>query len=88
MVYVRAIHFAATLMAVGVVFFAVFVAAPALRAAPGDTRVRAALTSRHVAVMAPKPMAQCKRSRSLTTFKIPNQMMPEDKTSIKPLPRI
>ena len=43
MVYVRAIHFAATLMAVGVVFFAVFVAAPALRAAPDDTRVRAAL---------------------------------------------
>ena len=43
MIYVRAIHFAATLMAVGVVFFAVFVAAPALRSAPGDTRVRAAL---------------------------------------------
>ena len=46
MIYVRAIHFAATLMAVGVVFFAVFVAAPALRAAPGDTRVRAALWPR------------------------------------------
>jgi copper resistance protein D len=43
MVYVRAIHFAATLMAAGVVFFAVFVAAPALRAASDDTRMRAAL---------------------------------------------
>jgi putative copper resistance protein D len=43
MVYVRAIHFAATLMAVGAVFFIVFVAAPALRTAPDDARVRAAL---------------------------------------------
>jgi copper resistance protein D len=43
MVYVRAIHFAATLLAAGVVFFIVFVAAPALRTAPDDTRVRAAL---------------------------------------------
>jgi copper resistance protein D len=43
MVYVRAVHFAATLLAAGVVFFIVFVAAPALRTAPGDTRVRAAL---------------------------------------------
>jgi putative copper resistance protein D len=43
MVYVRAIHFAATLLAAGVVFFIVFVAAPALRTAPDDTRVCAAL---------------------------------------------
>jgi copper resistance protein D len=43
MVYVRALHFAATLMAAGVVFFIVFVAAPALRAAPGDKRLRAVL---------------------------------------------
>jgi putative copper resistance protein D len=43
MIYVRAIHFATTLMAVGVVFFIVFVAAPALRTAPDDMRVRAAL---------------------------------------------
>jgi len=42
MIYVRAIHFAATLMAAGVVFFIVFVAAPAYR----DTRVRTALLPR------------------------------------------
>ena len=44
MIYVRAIHFAATMMAAGVVFFVVFVAAPAFRRA--DTRVRAALWPR------------------------------------------
>jgi putative copper resistance protein D len=43
MIYVRAIHFAATLMAAGVVFFVVFVAAPALRGADDDKAVRAAL---------------------------------------------
>jgi putative copper resistance protein D len=43
MIYARAIHFAATLMAAGVVFFIVFVAAPAFRAAPDDKRARAAL---------------------------------------------
>jgi putative copper resistance protein D len=43
MIYVRAIHFATTLTAVGVVFLLVFVAAPALRTAPDDMRVRAAL---------------------------------------------
>jgi copper resistance protein D len=46
MIYVRAIHFAATLMAAGVVFFIVFVAAPACRAVGDDTRVRAALRPR------------------------------------------
>jgi copper resistance protein D len=43
MIYVRAVHFAATLMTAGVVFFIVFVAAPALRAAADDKTVRAAL---------------------------------------------
>jgi copper resistance protein D len=46
MIYVRAVHFAATIMAAGVVFFIVFVAAPALRKTddkPDDKRVRAAL---------------------------------------------
>ncbi len=42
MIYVRAIHFAATIMASGVAFFIVFVAAPACR----DTRVRTALLPR------------------------------------------
>ncbi len=46
MIYVRAIHFAATIMAAGVVFFIVFVAAPACRAARDDTHVRAALWPR------------------------------------------
>jgi putative copper resistance protein D len=46
MIYVRAIHFAATLMAAGVVFFVVFVAAPALRGAADDKAVRAALWPR------------------------------------------
>jgi putative copper resistance protein D len=46
MIYARAIHFAATIMAAGVVFFIVFVAAPAFRAASDDARVRAALWPR------------------------------------------
>ncbi|MGC1446357.1 MAG: copper homeostasis membrane protein CopD [Xanthobacteraceae bacterium] len=46
MIYVRAIHFAATLIAVGVVFFMVFVAAPALRAATDNKAVRALLWPR------------------------------------------
>src|SRR5580692_2455604 len=46
MIYVRAIHFAATLMAAGVVFFIVIVAAPALHAASDATRIRAALWPR------------------------------------------
>jgi copper resistance protein D len=46
MIYVRAIHFAATLMAAGVVFFIVFVAVPALRAAADDKAVRIVLWPR------------------------------------------
>jgi putative copper resistance protein D len=46
MIYARAIHFAATIMAAGMVFFIVFVAAPAFRAASDDARVRAALWPR------------------------------------------
>jgi copper resistance protein D len=46
MIYARAIHFAATIMAAGVVFFIVLVAAPAFRAASDDARVRAALWPR------------------------------------------
>ncbi len=42
-IYVRAIHFAATLAAAGAVFFIVFVAAPACCAASNGARVRAAL---------------------------------------------
>ncbi len=45
MIYVRAIHFAATIMAAGVVFFIVMVAAPASREAK-DTTLRAALWPR------------------------------------------
>ena len=40
--YVRAVHFAATILAVGAIFFFVFVAAPACRKS-GDPRVRAAV---------------------------------------------
>ena len=43
MIYIRAVHFAATLVAAGLVFFVVFVAAPALRAAADDKAVRARL---------------------------------------------
>jgi len=46
MIYVRAIHFAATLMAAGVVFFIVFVAAPAFGAAPDAKALRAMLWPR------------------------------------------
>jgi copper resistance protein D len=45
-IYVRAIHFAATLMAAGAVFFIVFVAVPALRAAADDKALRARLWPR------------------------------------------
>jgi putative copper resistance protein D len=43
MIYIRAVHFAATLVASGLVFFVVFVAVPALRAAADDKAVRARL---------------------------------------------
>jgi putative copper resistance protein D len=43
MIYIRAVHFAATLVAAGMVFFIVFVAVPALRAAADDKAVRALL---------------------------------------------
>jgi copper resistance protein D len=43
MIYIRAVHFAATLVATGLIFFIVFVAAPALRAAADDKAVRARL---------------------------------------------
>jgi len=45
MIYIRAIHFAATIMAAGVVFFAVCIAAPALRH-NGIARAAAAFRSR------------------------------------------
>jgi putative copper resistance protein D len=43
MIYIRAIHFAATLVASGLAFFIVFVAVPALRAAADDKPLRVAL---------------------------------------------
>ena len=43
MITIRAIHFAATLVAAGMVFFIVFVAVPALRAAANDKTLRAVL---------------------------------------------
>ena len=43
MIYIRAVHFAATLVAAGLVFFIVFVAVPALRAAADDKTLRAVL---------------------------------------------
>ena len=43
MIYARAIHFAATLMAAGVVFFIILIAVPALRAVRDESGVRAAL---------------------------------------------
>src|SRR5215469_15553292 len=46
MIYIRVIHFAATLVASGLVFFMVFVAAPALRAAGNDKTLRDALWPR------------------------------------------
>jgi putative copper resistance protein D len=42
LIYVRAIHFAATITVAGVVFFVVFIAEPAFRKAAGDTRLPAA----------------------------------------------
>jgi copper resistance protein D len=44
--YARAVHYAATLMAAGAIFFVVFVAEPAFRRAPEDTRLAVALRSR------------------------------------------
>ncbi len=44
--YARAVHFVATIMAAGVVFFVVFIAEPALRKAPDDLRMAATLHSR------------------------------------------
>lgn len=44
--YARAVHFAATLMVAGIVFFVVFIAEPALRKAPNDARVAATLRRR------------------------------------------
>jgi putative copper resistance protein D len=46
MIYIRAVHFAATMLAAGLVFFIVFVAVPALRAAADDKALRAALWPR------------------------------------------
>jgi copper resistance protein D len=43
LIYVRAIHFAATMSAVGVVFFVVFVAEPAFRQSGNGTRASAAV---------------------------------------------
>jgi putative copper resistance protein D len=44
--YARAVHFAASIMAAGTVFFVVFIAEPALRTAPPNKEVAAALYSR------------------------------------------
>ena len=44
--YLRAVHFAATLSVSGAVFFVLFIAAPALRKAPGDDALRVALYRR------------------------------------------
>jgi putative copper resistance protein D len=46
LVYVRAVHFAATLQVAGVAFFLVFIAEPAFRNAASDTRVAAKVRSR------------------------------------------
>jgi putative copper resistance protein D len=46
MIYARAIHFAATIMAAGAVFFIVLIAAPAFRAAKETVQLRAALWPR------------------------------------------
>ena len=43
LIYARAIHFAATLMAAGAVFFIILIAVPALRAVRDESGVRAAL---------------------------------------------
>jgi copper resistance protein D len=44
--YARAVHFAATLLLAGIVFFVVFIAEPAFRKAPNDTRVAVTLRCR------------------------------------------
>jgi putative copper resistance protein D len=44
--YARALHFAATILLVGIVFFAVFIAEPALREAPGGTKIAVVLRRR------------------------------------------
>src|ERR1700691_4596728 len=46
LVIARAVHFAATLQVAGVVFFLVFIAEPACRAATNDTPVAATVRSR------------------------------------------
>jgi putative copper resistance protein D len=46
MVFERAIHFAATILAAGIVFFVAFVAEPALRKAANDTRLARAILTR------------------------------------------
>jgi copper resistance protein D len=43
--YARAVHFSATIMVAGVVFFAAFIAEPALRKAPNEARLAVALRS-------------------------------------------
>jgi putative copper resistance protein D len=43
MFYARAVHFAASIMAAGVVFFVVFIAEPAFRKAPTASKIAAAL---------------------------------------------
>jgi putative copper resistance protein D len=43
MFYVRAVHFAASIMAAGVVFFVVFIAEPAFHKAPIDSKITSAL---------------------------------------------
>jgi copper resistance protein D len=43
LIYVRAVHYAATITVAGVVFFVVFIAEPAFRSIDGDTRLPAAV---------------------------------------------
>jgi putative copper resistance protein D len=45
LIYVRAVHFAAAIMAAGVVFFVVFIAEPAFRCAPDQARIAVTLRS-------------------------------------------
>jgi copper resistance protein D len=46
LLYARAVHFAATLTVAGIAFFVVFIAEPAFRKAPHDTRIAATLRRR------------------------------------------
>jgi hypothetical protein len=46
LIYARAVHFAATLLAAGTVFFVVGVAEPAFRSAKTDARLVATLRNR------------------------------------------